>query len=80
MMQAEIEDPFYFNAKKYFLLYSIRQSEPTFDVAKRELEYIVNNTDSVCEDDDLKRFRMFSERTRKAILLLIMERNTGGRI
>ena len=75
MMQAEIEDPFYFNAKKYFLLYSIRQDEPTFDVAKRELEYIIkNDTHSVCEDDDLKRFRMFSERTRKMVLLLIMEK------
>lgn len=50
-----------------------KKEQECFDVAKRELEHTINNTHSVCEDDDLKRFRMFSKRTRKAILVLIME-------
>lgn len=77
MTQAEIEDSFFINAKRYFLQYAKRQSEPIFDVAKRELEHIENNTHSVCEDDDLKKFRIVSKRIQIGVLIEIMGENVG---
>lgn len=77
MTQAEIEDSFFINAKRYFLQYAKRQSEPIFDVAKQELEHIENNTHSVCEDDDLKKFRTVSKRIQIGVLIEIMGENGG---
>ncbi|SEF90912.1 hypothetical protein [Lachnospira multipara] len=77
MTQAEIEDSFFINAKRYFLQYAKRQSEPIFDVAKRELEHIENSTHSVCEDDDLKKFRTVSKRIQTGVLIEIMGENGG---
>lgn len=75
--KAEIEDSFFINAKRYFLQYAKRQSEPIFDIAKRELEHIENNTHSVCEDDDLKKFRTVSKRIQIGVLIEIMGENVG---
>ena len=77
MTQAEIEDSFFINAKRYFLQYAKRQSEPIFDVAKQELEHIENNTHSVCEDDDLKKFRTVSKRIQIGVLIEIMGEKGG---
>lgn len=72
---AKIEDPIFNSAKAMFMRYAKEQHKPISNIAKQELENIKNNTDSVCEDNNLKEFRMFPKKVQIAVLVKIMTEN-----
>lgn len=68
----EMEDVFFNSAKSMFLRYAKQQHESVSNIAKRELENIENNINSVCENNDLEQFRTFPKKVQIAVLVSIM--------